>query len=436
MKSEPFFEEQIKASNANQQTQVSQHINTESDENLLIQAEGTVHQAEAIAHRIETTVYQTEAIVNRQEENVDQSSHDEENLRLNQSNVNIVHVTAEQYIHDENKSGDSRNQLETQQEASDIHHIEQESESALSQETDQSEEQDLSESGDLIQVTQSSEVQPEADECPKEYNKKLSEDTGDHSQEIAMEIDDDIPQKSPVSKEIAPTSQEYLIALKPGKNVHGIQNSEDNSFEELQLSRDDNEQMPTNINEQSPVEGNEQLPTEGVDIPPEISRNSQDRCEEEKDDNMESKTIRGDNLNLEKLSSPEVNIASPCEAMEVDSNQEKRVQPAGKKSIEDDVIETTDHNEAQHNIEEESNLQPSQDTKEIGCNRKTQSNINQTILDDWDDTDSQQSEKHHKCKERVEADNSPMPDEAVENVNKLMDDWEEEEDEEERKDSH
>ncbi|XP_057655299.1 centrosome-associated zinc finger protein CP190 isoform X2 [Diorhabda carinulata] len=69
--------------------------------------------------------------------------------------------------------------------------------------------------------------------------------------------------------------------------------------------------------------------------------------------------------------------------------------------------------------------------------RKTSTDINKTILDDWeDDTDSQQSEKVAECEssesQDVQVSNQETIQSAVDNVNKLMDDWEEE-DEEEKK---
>ncbi|KAJ8952872.1 hypothetical protein NQ318_006488 [Aromia moschata] len=77
---------------------------------------------------------------------------------------------------------------------------------------------------------------------------------------------------------------------------------------------------------------------------------------------------------------------------------------------------------SQYNDDDE-NSQSSQDTAQSQENaNRNQSNINQAILEDWEDTDSQQSEKQRVAMK-----------EAAENVNKLMDDWEEEDDEDDKK---
>ncbi|KAJ8961952.1 hypothetical protein NQ314_005854 [Rhamnusium bicolor] len=136
---------------------------------------------------------------------------------------------------------------------------------------------------------------------------------------------------------------------------------------------------------------------------------------------------------------------NPPEPMEVDGKTEE--QPQEEKDVEtkdeDKVVEEQsedcadnqkdkeDENkeesasEFQHHSEisnsqssdEDENSQSSQENAQNNRN----SSINQTILDDWDDTDSQQSEKQRTAMK-----------EAAENVNKLMDDWEEEEEEDKR----
>lgn len=80
---------------------------------------------------------------------------------------------------------------------------------------------------------------------------------------------------------------------------------------------------------------------------------------------------------------------------------------------------------SQCNEDEDDNSQSSQDTtqsQEASVDTKNQENINRAILEDWEDTDSQQSEKQRAAMKQ-----------AAENVNKLMDDWEEE-DEDDKKD--
>lgn len=76
-----------------------------------------------------------------------------------------------------------------------------------------------------------------------------------------------------------------------------------------------------------------------------------------------------------------------------------------------------------------------QETPSQSIPPKNATDINRTILDDWeDDTDSQQSDKNvDRDSEVLDADENnkePIVNTAVDNVNKLMDDWDEEEEEE------
>lgn len=96
--------------------------------------------------------------------------------------------------------------------------------------------------------------------------------------------------------------------------------------------------------------------------------------------------------------------------------------------------------EDSHFVEkEDESCQVSENTPKCqkSCNTKTRSNINREILEDWEeDTDSQQSDKQNTPKdnnhqEETESDNSKDGHRQAA-VDKLMTDWEDEEEEDKK----
>ncbi|XP_050304129.1 centrosome-associated zinc finger protein CP190 isoform X2 [Anthonomus grandis grandis] len=69
------------------------------------------------------------------------------------------------------------------------------------------------------------------------------------------------------------------------------------------------------------------------------------------------------------------------------------------------------------------------DESQHSAGQKTNKDLNKEILEDWDDTDSQASQnpENQEDEEEVQEEREPNENNATENVTKLMDDWEEEE---------
>ncbi|KAJ8917979.1 hypothetical protein NQ315_011432 [Exocentrus adspersus] len=107
-----------------------------------------------------------------------------------------------------------------------------------------------------------------------------------------------------------------------------------------------------------------------------------------------------------------------CQGADEQQNEEVESELSNHQPVQEESQQQSEPDNSQYNEVEDENSQSSQGTS------KNQGNINQTILEDWDDTDSQQSDKQRSVTKAAE---------AAENVNKLMDDWEEEDDDDDKK---
>ncbi|CAG9857961.1 unnamed protein product [Phyllotreta striolata] len=126
------------------------------------------------------------------------------------------------------------------------------------------------------------------------------------------------------------------------------------------------------------------------------------------------------------------------EAMEVDGKAEKEEDKREEIVSEEPEPSVGSDNQVAYETDQKEQ-EEERDGKEVESNvisRDSQAkdpadDINKTILDDWDDTDSQEGDKSAEAESReLPVEEKSKQVEAVQNVNKLMDDWEEEEDEE------
>ncbi|XP_076260439.1 centrosome-associated zinc finger protein CP190 isoform X2 [Rhynchophorus ferrugineus] len=132
------------------------------------------------------------------------------------------------------------------------------------------------------------------------------------------------------------------------------------------------------------------------------------------------------------VSEPEINKLDICTEMSLSS---AKLDDSLTKTAEDCERE----NENNQNVEIEqngqneslpSNFEDFTDDSQ-SSSQKVQKDLNKEILEDWDDTDSQQSQKSHdrlQDAQDLESEQNKIAN-AAENVNKLMDDWDEEEEE-------
>ncbi|XP_044261729.1 centrosome-associated zinc finger protein CP190 [Tribolium madens] len=189
---------------------------------------------------------------------------------------------------------------------------------------------------------------------------------------------------------------------------------EDDKEEEPETVEQNEEQIEINKEEVEGCKGEEEENQTDVSkeedegpskVPSSVTPEKEEECEKEE---LQTCPVEIEEPNEEDKTQEENNTETPMEIEE--SNQEDKTQEENNAEQE---LSQSDTSTSQFNDE---NSQSSQDSQNKDVSTKI------SILDDWEDTDSQQSD--NKEKEKV----------AGETVHKLMDDWEEEE-EDDKKDN-
>ncbi|CAH1112970.1 unnamed protein product [Psylliodes chrysocephalus] len=312
-------------------------------------------------------------------------------------------------------------------------------------------------------------VDNEPENAAQTEDEQQIEETEEHCQ---VQTDDSLNESAEQQHEAKDTSED---------NVDGsldVSNEEPMDIDDMEHKTAENEEMDesisqenleeehqpqeaeTSISDQPAPEEEKECPgPESADIPPE--RESPTSPSEavdlnnfsvDKDDAEKLPMIAEESEEQQEPESQEEPI-DQGEPMEVDG---KVVEEEG--DAKEDPEELAENNETDNGVDEsqvtddadnqllqeepqgeesEKNVEVSslQETPSQSIPPKNATDINRTILDDWeDDTDSQQSDKNvDRDSEVLDADENnkePIVNTAVDNVNKLMDDWDEEEEEE------
>ncbi|CAH1119003.1 unnamed protein product [Phaedon cochleariae] len=281
--------------------------------------------------------------------------------------------------------------------------------------------------------------------APLENREDQEENVDSKEHERAQEEGADVPPEKPAETE----EEENVIVNDPANlpdqpanssmedNIEGDDEVErmdvDGKIAEKQdLDEQDQEQDQEHEqgDEEMPEEENSSLP-EGLTQPeePQTEESQPEESQPEESQPVESQPEESQPEESQpEETTTEVQPEEPPESQDPVTNEEVNEVTLEKN---EDVCEASRENDK--TLAEGGSTLRKNETQEKS--KKSQVDINKAILDDWgeDDTDSQQSEKHVQEGDnfRDEAENQTR---AVDNVNKLMDDWEEEE-EEEKKDA-
>lgn len=405
LKQEPFFEEERK-SNTQRETPKLPPSNEQRIDSI------SVTEIEPVADKPTT---------NEESEIVETEIHGQE----------LIEEMAEQLPEACEEKDTSEDQIdstlevsaEESMEISDIEHKTAETE--YQEESMEHQEVALSENDTISEIPQQIETNQESEEQINVYEEISNNDEGidvppekppsdDNHEEVFN--DTTVSDEPPKSDEEKEQSEVELQDQGEPMEVDG----QIEKFDHIEIVRQDDN-----------IESPEKIQAADEEVPESTNKDHETECEQEEHIQIteESATDTQENMSV-----------VPAEATEDPENEMQDTEKGTQNTEEispiiqenETVAEPSQIDDTQTKTDKESILPSPKPVQ-----KKISTDINKTILDDWeDDTDSQQSGKITECEssesQDVQVSRQETVPSAVDNVNKLMDDWEEE-DEEEKK---